>query len=140
MTDTNVDQSSALLFPSSPPALPPPLRSRMHFMLDTIKALRTNNIHRIPNYDPSLLEHSKKLLKRFIRSTGTSLFCLSSPSLFSFSVLPLFLLFLYALLFSSITAPCSVGSLDEGQLKISLQDLLNADKQGHITAKTLGLF
>ena len=87
--------------PFSPPLLPlplrlPPLRSRMQFMLDTLKALRTNNIHRIPNYDPSLLEHSKKLLKRFIRSTGT----LSSfPSFPSLSVLLPFLLFPFSLPF-----------------------------------------
>lgn len=65
--------------------------SRVKFMLDTISALKTNNARKIPNYDPSLLEHMKRLLRGLIRTTG---------------------------------------SLDDGQLKVSLQDLLNADKQG----------
>ncbi len=39
-------------------------------MLETISALKTNNARKIPNYDPSLLEHMKKLLRGSIRSTG----------------------------------------------------------------------
>ena len=42
-------------------------------MLDTISALRTNNARKIPNYDPSLLEHMRKLLRRLVRSTGMAL-------------------------------------------------------------------
>ena len=42
----------------------------MRFMLDTISALRTNNARKIPNYDPSLLEHMRKLLRGLVRSTG----------------------------------------------------------------------
>ena len=42
----------------------------MRFMLDTIAALRTNNARKIPNYDPSLLEHMKKLLRGLIHSSG----------------------------------------------------------------------
>ena len=61
----------------------------MRFMLDTIKALRTNNVRKIPNYDPSLLEHMKKLLRRFVRSTGASLpsTSLPFPFLSSYSLL-----------------------------------------------------
>ena len=32
-------------------------------MLDVIAAIKSNNVRKIPNYDPSLLEHSRKLLK-----------------------------------------------------------------------------
>jgi nucleolar MIF4G domain-containing protein 1 len=39
-------------------------------MLDTIAALRTNNARKIPNYDPSLLEHMKKLLRGIVHSSG----------------------------------------------------------------------
>lgn len=39
-------------------------------MLETISALRTNNARKIPNYDPSLLEHMKKLLKALLRTSG----------------------------------------------------------------------
>lgn len=45
-------------------------RSRVRFMLDTIAALRTNNARKIPNYDPSLLEHMKKLLRGLVHSSG----------------------------------------------------------------------
>ena len=39
-------------------------------MLDTIAALKTNNARKIPNYDPSLLEHMKRLLRGSLRSNG----------------------------------------------------------------------
>ena len=42
----------------------------MKFMLETISALRTNNARKIPNFDPSLLEHMKKLLRGLLRSSG----------------------------------------------------------------------
>ena len=41
-------------------------------MLDTIAALKTNNARKIPNYDPSLLEHMKRLLRGSLRSNGKS--------------------------------------------------------------------
>ena len=47
--------------------------SRTRFMLDTIAAIKTNNVRKIPNYDPSLLEHMKKVLRGLIRSKGV--FC-----------------------------------------------------------------
>lgn len=43
---------------------------RVKFMLDTIAALRTNNARKIPNHDPSLLEHMKKVLRGLLRSKG----------------------------------------------------------------------
>ena len=39
-------------------------------MLEMISALRINNAQKIPKYDPSLLEHSKKLLCGLVHSTG----------------------------------------------------------------------
>ena len=47
-----------------------PLRSRTKFMLETISALRTNNVRKIPNYDPSLMEHMKRLLRGLVKTTG----------------------------------------------------------------------
>ena len=58
-------------------------------MLETISALRTNNARKIPNYDPSLMEHMKKLLRGLLKATGESSsagnpaigMCNSAPSL-----------------------------------------------------------
>ena len=36
---------------------------RMRFLLQVVSAVRTNNSRKIPQYDPSLLEHKKKLLR-----------------------------------------------------------------------------
>jgi nucleolar MIF4G domain-containing protein 1 len=44
--------------------------SRVRFMLDTINALKTNNSRKIPNYDPSLLDHMRRLLRGLVRSKG----------------------------------------------------------------------
>ena len=66
-------------------------------MLDTITAIRHNNVHKIPGYDPSLLEHGRRLLRGLIRGSSSS---------------------------------SSRQSDDEGQLKISLKDLLSADTSG----------
>ncbi|XP_065917507.1 nucleolar MIF4G domain-containing protein 1-like isoform X2 [Dysidea avara] len=63
--------------------------SRMHFMLDIITSLRTNNPQKIPGYDPDKIENMRKLLRAQIK-----------------------------------------GGLGDNQLKISLQDLLNAEHQG----------
>jgi len=43
---------------------------RVKFMLETLSALKTNNARKIPNYDPSVLEHMKKLLRNLVRSSG----------------------------------------------------------------------
>ncbi|KAM0733548.1 Nucleolar MIF4G domain-containing protein 1 [Formica fusca] len=40
--------------------------SRVKFMLDVLLALKNNNMSKIPQYDPSRIEHLKKILKNFI--------------------------------------------------------------------------
>ncbi|XP_008553465.1 nucleolar MIF4G domain-containing protein 1 homolog [Microplitis demolitor] len=41
--------------------------SRIQFMLDVLMAIKNNNMNKIPQYDPSHVEHLKKLLKSFLR-------------------------------------------------------------------------
>ncbi|GFY79365.1 nucleolar MIF4G domain-containing protein 1 [Trichonephila inaurata madagascariensis] len=41
--------------------------SRVKFMLETLTAIRNNNMYKIPDYDPSIIEHSKKFLRGVIR-------------------------------------------------------------------------
>ncbi|XP_050388499.2 nucleolar MIF4G domain-containing protein 1 isoform X1 [Patella vulgata] len=65
-------------------------KSRVQFMLEIILAIKNNNMRKIPNYDPTRVEHLKKLLRNFTRG----------------------------------------GNLSSNQLCISLEDLLQADKQG----------
>lgn len=36
---------------------------RLKYMLDVLTAIKNNNVNRIPNYDPTLAEHLKKILK-----------------------------------------------------------------------------
>ncbi|XP_018378058.1 PREDICTED: nucleolar MIF4G domain-containing protein 1 homolog isoform X2 [Trachymyrmex cornetzi] len=40
--------------------------SRVKFMLDVLLAIKNNNMSKIPQYDPSRIEHLKKILKSFI--------------------------------------------------------------------------
>lgn len=40
--------------------------SRIKFMLDILLAIKNNNMSKIPQYDPSRIEHLKKILKSFI--------------------------------------------------------------------------
>ncbi|KYN32983.1 Nucleolar MIF4G domain-containing protein 1 [Trachymyrmex septentrionalis] len=40
--------------------------SRVKFMLDVLLAIKNNNMSKIPQYDPSWIEHLKKILKSFI--------------------------------------------------------------------------
>ncbi|KAF7405628.1 hypothetical protein HZH68_004997 [Vespula germanica] len=40
--------------------------SRVKFMLDILMAIKNNNVSKIPQYDPSHIEHLKKLMKSFI--------------------------------------------------------------------------
>lgn len=49
--------------------------TRVKFMLDILTAVKNNNISKIPQYDPSLVEHFRKLYKQFVRSGnhGTTL-------------------------------------------------------------------
>jgi nucleolar MIF4G domain-containing protein 1 len=42
--------------------------SRVMFMLDILMAVKNNNVSKIPQYDSTLVEHFRKLLKQFIRS------------------------------------------------------------------------
>ena len=39
-------------------------------MLDVINALKNNNMRKMPQYDPTLFENMKKLLKRVNRGKG----------------------------------------------------------------------
>ncbi|XP_015600311.1 nucleolar MIF4G domain-containing protein 1 [Cephus cinctus] len=41
--------------------------SRVKFMLDVLLAIKNNNVSKIPQYDPSHIEHLKKLMKTFVR-------------------------------------------------------------------------
>ena len=47
-------------------------QSRVKFMLETLLAIRNNNMRKIPNYDPSHCDHLKKLLRNYVRETSTS--------------------------------------------------------------------
>ncbi|XP_049540266.1 nucleolar MIF4G domain-containing protein 1 homolog [Anopheles darlingi] len=40
--------------------------TRVKFMLETLLAVKNNNMHKIPAYDPTLVEHFRKLLKGMI--------------------------------------------------------------------------
>lgn len=40
--------------------------SRIKFMLDVLLAIKNNNMSKIPQYDPSRIEHLKKILRSFI--------------------------------------------------------------------------
>ncbi|XP_077978502.1 nucleolar MIF4G domain-containing protein 1-like [Glandiceps talaboti] len=64
--------------------------TRVKFMLETISALRNNNFRKIPNYDPTHMEHLKKILRALLKD----------------------------------------HSSQEGQLRISLNDLLSAEEKG----------
>lgn len=41
--------------------------SRVTYMLDVLMAIKNNNMTKIPQYDASLVEHFRKLLKQFVR-------------------------------------------------------------------------
>ncbi|PSN29484.1 hypothetical protein C0J52_23722 [Blattella germanica] len=41
--------------------------TRVKFMLEVLLAIKNNNMTKIPNYDPSHIEHLKKLMKGFLR-------------------------------------------------------------------------
>jgi len=45
--------------------------SRAKFMLDVLLAIKNNNMNKIPQYDPSQIEHLKKILKNFIHKGNT---------------------------------------------------------------------
>ncbi|XP_055390573.1 nucleolar MIF4G domain-containing protein 1 homolog [Condylostylus longicornis] len=41
--------------------------SRFKFMIEILKAIKNNNMYKIPQYDPSLAEHFKKILKNMFK-------------------------------------------------------------------------
>ena len=41
-------------------------------MLDVINALRNNNLRKIPQYDPSLVENARKHVKAVLKNRGLS--------------------------------------------------------------------
>ncbi|XP_015429329.1 PREDICTED: nucleolar MIF4G domain-containing protein 1 [Dufourea novaeangliae] len=45
--------------------------SRVRFMLDVLLAIKNNNVSKIPQYDPSHVEHLKKVIKNVIRKGNT---------------------------------------------------------------------
>ena len=49
--------------------------SRVRFMLDVIAAIKTNNTRKIPNYDPSLLEHKRRVLRGLASSSTGEEIC-----------------------------------------------------------------
>uniref|UniRef100_A0A7M5V9Z0 MI domain-containing protein n=1 Tax=Clytia hemisphaerica TaxID=252671 RepID=A0A7M5V9Z0_9CNID len=67
-------------------------QSRVKFMLETINALKNNNMRKVPQYDPTLIEDGRKIYKAITRGRETM----------------------------------NSGS----QLKVSLEDLLNARDKG----------
>ena len=80
-------------------------------MLDTITAIRTNNVNKIPNYDPSLLNHMRKLMRGLARTPGTGIHIICSNMRRIYTII---------LVMNEST-----------QLKIPLKDLLEADKHGN---------
>lgn len=42
--------------------------TRVMFMLDILMAVKNNNVSKIPQYDPTIVEHFRKLLKQFVRA------------------------------------------------------------------------
>lgn len=44
----------------------PSRSSRVKFMLDVLLAIKNNNMNKIPQYDPTWIEHLRKILKNFI--------------------------------------------------------------------------
>ena len=77
-------------------------------MLQVLHAIRTNNVRKIPNYNPLLLQHMKKLLRGLAHSPQQGTIC------HNYYYNHFFLLVLN----------------EENQLKLTLNDLLNCDSQG----------
>ncbi|CAH1776366.1 unnamed protein product, partial [Owenia fusiformis] len=47
-------------------------RSRVGFMLETLQAIKNNNMRKIPNYDPSHMEHLRKLLRNYTKGSSSN--------------------------------------------------------------------
>ena len=97
-------------------------------MLETITALKTNNSRKIPNYDPSLLEHMRRLMRALLHSKGPSVMTADSVHVHASENIKKLREY-FACEVGIFLQMCS-GPADENQLKISLSDLLNADQQG----------
>ena len=57
--------------------------SRTRFMLETINALRNNNIRKIPKYDPAPVERARKILKNISGSNENTKLSISLSDLLS---------------------------------------------------------
>lgn len=44
-------------------------------MLDVIDALRNNNLRKIPQYDPSLVENARKQMRAILKTRGLFISC-----------------------------------------------------------------
>ena len=44
-------------------------RSRLTYMLDILMAIRNNNMRKIPNYDPTHVDHLRKIMHNCQRGT-----------------------------------------------------------------------
>ena len=62
-------------------------RSRTRFILETISALKSNNSRKIPNHDPSLTEHMRRLTRGLIHSKGLETLCPLCPHPINFAFL-----------------------------------------------------
>ena len=53
-------------------------------MLETIYAIRNNNVRKIPNYDPAQLDHMRKILRSLVKGKGN---CIHSEVMFKLWVI-----------------------------------------------------
>lgn len=42
-------------------------KTRVQFMLDTLLAIKNNNMRKIPNYDPEMFDQAKKQIRQHLR-------------------------------------------------------------------------
>ena len=57
-------------------------RSRVRFMLEAINALKNNNMRKVHNHDPTILEDAKKLMKVILKGKGKNI-CVHGQFLYS---------------------------------------------------------
>lgn len=51
---------------------------RIRFMLEIISNLRNNNLKKIPGYDPSRIEHLRKVLRSVVRNSSKTFYKVAS--------------------------------------------------------------
>lgn len=51
-------------------------------MLQVLHGIRTNNVRKIPNYNPLLLQHMKKLLRGLAHSPQQGISCYDTVTIF----------------------------------------------------------